>query len=57
MLKERTEAERAADAEVAAADDDWLAEIPGASRAHDSPKAPTKKKSKSKKKHKKKSKR
>ena len=44
-------------AEAAAAEDDWLAEIPGAARANDSPKAPSKKKSKSKKKHKKKSKR
>ena len=53
MLKERTAAESAADAEAAALEDDWLAEIPGAARAHDSPKkAPTKKKSKSKKKKK-----
>ena len=57
VLKERTEAERAADAEAAAIEDDWLAEIPGAARAHDSPKAPKKhssrkKSKKSKKKHK-----
>ena len=58
VLKELTEAERAADAEAAAVDDDWLAEIPGAKRSHDNAsKAPSKKKSKSKKKHKKKSKR
>ena len=58
VLKERTEAERAADAEAAATEDDWLAEIPGAARAHDhASKAPkkqssSKKKSKKKKKHK-----
>ena len=58
VLKERTEAERAADAEASALEDDWLAEIPGASRAHDhaskSPKkqSSSKKKSKKKKKHK-----
>ena len=58
VLKERTAAETAADAEAAAAEDDWLAEIPGAKRSHDNAsKAPSKKKSKSKKKHKKKSKR
>ena len=58
VLKERTAAESAADAEAAAAEDDWLAEIPGAKRSHDNAsKAPSKKKSKSKKKHKKKSKR
>ena len=58
VLKERTEAESAADAEALASEDDWLAEIPGASRAHDhASKAPkkqssSKKKSKKKKKHK-----
>ena len=53
VLKERTAAESAADAEAAAVDDDWLAEIPGAARAHDhASKAPSKKKKKSKKKHK-----
>ena len=58
ILKERTEAESAADAAAAAVEDDWLAEIPGAARAHDhASKAPkkqssSKKKSKKKKKHK-----
>ena len=57
VLKERTAAERAADAEAAAVDDDWLAEIPGAARARlATPKAPkkhsSKKKSKKSKKHK-----
>ena len=57
VLKERTEAERAADAEAAAAEDDWLAEIPGAARAHDhASKAPKKQSSSSKKKSKKKKK-
>ena len=61
QLKERnvlraTEASDA-EAEASVADDNWLADIPGASRAEHTPKAPSKKKSKSKKKHKKKSKR
>ena len=56
QLKERnvlraTEASDA-DADASVADDDWLAEIPGAARAHHTPKAPSKKKSKSKKKKK-----
>ena len=54
VLKERTEAESAADAAEASAADDWLAEIPGAKRSHDNASKAPKKQSSSKKKSKKK---
>ena len=54
VLKERTAAESAADAEAAALEDDWLAEIPGAKRSHDNASKAPKKQSSSKKKSKKK---